>query len=195
MLSSLRYEVLCRSAVTPMKDEAELLAGARRLDSRALAAIHDRYYPDLYRYVQYRTNDSGVAEDISSEVFMRLLDGLHAGRPPRSLRAWLFGVANHMVADHFRRAARRVEVALPENLPAGQDHDPEAAAGESQRLQDVRHALTQLTEDQQEVLALRFGEGRSLEQTAAELDKSVNAVKQLQFRAVAALRRRLEGSV
>jgi RNA polymerase sigma-70 factor (ECF subfamily) len=166
-------------------DEATLLARARDLDPRALANIHDRYYPEIYRYALYRTGEAAAAEDIAGEVFLRLLNALHAGRPPQTtLRGWLFGVAGHLVADHFRRepAGR-----LPEALAAS--GSPAAEAEENLRRREVLAAVRRLTPDQQSVLALRFGDGATLEQTAEALGKSVNTVKQLQFRAVEALRR------
>lgn len=185
------WRMLFLPATFALEDE-DLLAAARRLDSRALAAIHDRFYPDLYRYVLYRTNDEIAADDLSSEVFMRLLDTLHAGRSPDSLRAWLFGVAAHLVADHFRRQSRRPQAELPDDLPAP-DPGLDSQITLTMTMTAVRLALQQLTEEQQQVLALRFGEGRSVADTAALMNKSVTAVKQLQFRAVAALRRIMEG--
>ena len=165
-------------------DESKLLLGARALDVRALSRIHDRYYAELYRYAYYRTGVDKVAEDIASEVFLRLLDGLHSGRSPQTtLRGWLFGVASHLVADHFRSEA---SLALPQIMD---DHDsPQAEAEKNIRHHEVRHAIRTLTEEQQEVLALRFGEGFSVEETARVMKKSVPAVKSLQFRAVEALR-------
>jgi RNA polymerase sigma-70 factor (ECF subfamily) len=177
---------------TAAKDDAGLLAAARRLDSRALAAIHDRYYPDLYRYLLYRTNDPPAAEDLTSEVFMRFLDALHTGKRLDHLPAWLFGVAGHLAADHFRRQARRPQVELVDEMMAS-GIGPEALAENNQRAAAVRQALSQLTDEQQQVLALRFGQGHSIDMAAGAMQKSATAVKQLQFRAIAALRRRLEG--
>jgi RNA polymerase sigma-70 factor (ECF subfamily) len=174
-------------------EDEELLAAARRLDSRALAAIHDRYYGDLYRFLLYRTGDAHTAEDLSSEVFMRLLDSLHKGRAPDSLRAWLFGVASHLTADHFRRQSRRPQSELNDELPAPEP-GLDSEISNLFTAQAVRQALQQLTQEQQQVLALRFSEGRSVADTATVMQKSVTAVKQLQFRAVAALRRLLETS-
>jgi RNA polymerase sigma-70 factor (ECF subfamily) len=141
----------------------------------------------------YRTNDQHAAEDLTSEVFVRFLDALHAGKAPDNLPAWLVGVAGHLAADHFRRQSRRPQVALAEELPAV-GAGPEDLAETALRSVAVRGALSQLTDEQQQVLALRFGEGRSIEQAAAAMQKSPTAIKQLQFRAVAALRRRLEGA-
>ncbi len=167
--------------------EAVLLARARELDSRALGEIHDRYYPELYRYALYRTGDAEAAADITSEVFLRLLDALHARRPPQTtLRGWLFGVASHLVADHFRAAPA---VPLVETLAA--DDSPAEEVERRLKRQQAQAAIRTLSEEQQQVLALRFGDGFSVEETAQALGKSVTAAKALQFRALEALRREL----
>lgn len=169
--------------------EAALLELARDLDSRALGQIHDEYYPVIYRYALYRVREAEAAADIAAEVFLRLLNALHAGRPPQTtLRGWLFGVAAHQVADYWR--GHRVPVELSEDLPDGH-----SVAGEVEdRLQrgEVRRALRRLTEEQQQVLALRFGDGFSVEESATVMGKSVTAIKALQFRALEALRRHLD---
>jgi len=173
---------------TSLDAEAALLARASDLDPHALSQIHDELYPEIYRYALYRVGDAEVAADIAAEVFLRLLNTLHAGRPPRTtLRGWLFGVAAHLVADHWR--ARHVPLALPDDLPDGR-----SVAGEVEaKLQrgDVQAAMRRLTEDQQQILALRFGDGFSVEDSASVMGKSVTAVKALQFRALETLRRHL----
>ena len=167
--------------------QTALLKRVRKRDLRALGEIHDRYYPALYRYALFRLGDDAAAQDVASEVFLRLLDALRAGRPPQtSLGGWLFGVAAHLVVDHFRRAPRE-SVPLSEAMLS---HASPTAEAENNILhRQLRAAIRQLTVEQQAVLALRFGDGCSLEQTAEALSKSVNAVKALQFRATEALRR------
>lgn len=174
-------------ATQPVPTETELLTQARKLDARALGQIHDQYYPELYRFALYRTDDAETAQDIVSEVFVRLLDALHTGRAPQTtLRGWLFGVASHLVADHFRR---KPVMPLADEFIAHESTSAEAEA----RLQKqaVRRAMQSLTLEQQDVLGLRFGDGFSVEQTAEALSKSVTAVKAQQFRAMEALRRAL----
>jgi RNA polymerase sigma-70 factor (ECF subfamily) len=171
----------------PPDPEAALLARARDLDSRALALIHDQYYPVLYRFALYRLGEPEAAADVAAEVFVRLLDALHAGRSPQtSLRGWLFGVASHLVADHFRRKpAAPLSEALADGMSVAGEVEARLARGA------VLAELRRLTDEQQQVLALRFGDGFSVEETAATLGKSLTAVKALQFRAVDALRRAL----
>jgi RNA polymerase sigma-70 factor (ECF subfamily) len=182
-----------RGAVTPMLnfDEQSALDGAQKLNSKVIGAIYDKYFPEVYRYVRYRLNDQYLAEDIASDVFVRLLQALQNKRGPQSnLKAWLLATASHIVTDHIRRMYRRPTEVLPEDVI-----DPASApSDEYDRREDVRNfqqAFSQLTSDQQHVLSLRFGEGYSLEETASLLKKNVNAVKALQFRALAALQRNI----
>ncbi len=165
------------------------LDGLRSLDSQAVAAVYDRYYPDVYRFVRYRLNDETTAEDIASEVFIRLLEAVKSGHAPQtSLKAWLLGTASHIVTDHFRKSYRRPTDELPETLP-DERPDPVLDVEQRERERHLKAAMSKLTDEQQTVLSLRFGQGYSLEETAAFLKKNINAVKQLQFRALAALNR------
>lgn len=170
------------------------LARAKKQDMQSLTALHDQLYPLVYRYVSYRLEDEQAREDIVSETFVRLLDVLHRpGQNVQDVRAWLIGTAAHLVSDHYRRQYRRPESGLEqhEDLPDGQ-HTPEHAAEQNQARSEVHRALKKLTGDQQHVLALRFSQEFSLEETARLMKKSVNAVKVLQFRALAALRRAMD---
>ncbi|MDD1751315.1 MAG: sigma-70 family RNA polymerase sigma factor [Methanothrix sp.] len=169
-----------------------LLMRARRFDHVALAELHDQLYPVVYRYVRFRLDDDQTSEDISSEVFVRFLQALRQpGRPIEDARAWMLGTASNLVHDHYRLKYRRP-------LEYLDDHEslvsPQVTEGVVERrftMDELRVAMQQLTLDQQAVLALRFTQELSLEETAQIVGKSVNAVKVLQFRALAALRRLL----
>ena len=170
-------------------DEQNTSDGLQNLDSQAIAAVYDRYFPEVYRYVRYRVDDDALAEDIASDVFMRLLEASQKRQGPQtSLKGWLIATASNVANDHLRRRYRRPTEALSETMPdGGQSIAAEVDLREQNRA--VRTAYTQLTSDQQDVLALRFGQGYSLEETAALMRKKVNAVKALQFRALASLQR------
>lgn len=167
------------------------LDGVRKLDSQVIASVYDRYFPDVYRYVFYRLGIESLAEDIASDVFVRLLEAVKSRRGPKTnLRGWLLSTASNAVADHLRRAYRRPTEALSETMP-----DLAASLTDEidrrQQADSVRQAYAHLTPEQQNVLALRFGNGYSLEETATVMHKKVNAVKALQFRALAALQRQV----
>lgn len=170
-------------------DEQSALNGLQNLDSQAIGAIYDRYFAEVYRYVRYRIDDDAAAEDIASEVFLRLLEASQKRQGPQSsLKGWLIATASNAVNDYLRRLYRRPVESLSDLIPdhAAVVHD-EVDAREEQSA--VRAAIAQLTDQQQHVLALRFGQGYSLEETAQTMKKKVNAVKALQFRALAALQR------
>ncbi len=168
----------------------ETLSRAKRFDIATLAEIHDLYYPQVYRYVCYRLGENQVCEDIASEVFLRLLDALHRrGGPRQNLRGWLFGTASNLVNDHLRGLYRRQVESLDQGYEQSNGEQLERHYEQDWEQEQVRRAFQELTTEQQHVLALRFSEERSLEETARIMGKSLTAVKGLQFRAIAALRR------
>jgi RNA polymerase sigma-70 factor (ECF subfamily) len=170
----------------------DLFKQAQRLDPQALGQLHDLFYPVVYKYVSFRLQDQQLCEDISSEVFVRLLDAFHRrDRHIKDVKAWMIGIASNLVNDHYRQKYRRQMEDLKdfEELPA--QHSTESSVERSLTMEEIRWAMKELTPDQQHVLALRFSQDLSLEETASMVGKSINAVKVLQFRALAAMRRLL----
>jgi RNA polymerase sigma-70 factor (ECF subfamily) len=177
-------------SMTKFEEQREL-DGLRSFDPQVISTVYDRYFPDLYRFVFYRLNDEQVAEDIASDVFVRLLEAVKRKRGPQAnLKAWLFSTAANVIADHLRSAYRRPTDPLSESI-SDLVSSPADEIDHRQQTESVRQAYAQLTSEQQNVLALRFGDGYSLEETAAVMQKKVNAVKALQFRALAALQRHI----
>lgn len=178
-------------ATKPMSipDAHRELDGLQKLDPQVIGAVYDRYFPDVYRYILYRLGDSSLAEDIASDVFLRLIEAVKSRRgPTTNLKGWLISTASNAVADHLRRVYRRPTEELSDTMPdlASSLTDE---IDRRQNADSVRQAYAQLTLEQQNVLALRFGDGYSLEETANLMQKNVNAVKALQYRALASLQR------
>jgi RNA polymerase sigma-70 factor (ECF subfamily) len=165
----------------------------RRFDLATLAKVHDRYYPEVYRFVRYRLYDEQISEDIASEVFMRLLDALHKkGGPNKDVRSWLIGTASNLVNDHLRRQYRHRTETLSDDDRIPMPGSPEESLEANIQNLQLQQAIQKLTPEQQEVLALRFAGEYNLEQTALAMKKTINAVKALQFRAVEALKRLMD---
>ena len=172
-------------------NEPQALDGLQRLEPHAIGAIYDHYFSEIYRYVRYRINDDSIAEDIASDVFMRLLEAAQKRQGPRSsLKGWLIATASHAVNDHLRKHYRRPIEELSESM-ADEHASIHAEVDLREQHRIVRSAYAQLTPEQQHVLALRFGQGYSIEETAAHLNKNINAVKALQFRALGSLQRQI----
>jgi RNA polymerase sigma-70 factor, ECF subfamily len=174
-----------------VSDDQLLLNQAHRLNPEALAQIHDRYYGPIFRYIAFRLGNPDLAEDLTSEVFVRFLHALRQpSAPQNSLKGWLYGVASRIVADHFRQLYRHPEQQLLETA-ASPDDDPADSADQTITWQALGAALNELTADQRQALALRFGDELSIREAAQVMGKSEGSIKQLQARAVAALTRRL----
>jgi RNA polymerase sigma-70 factor (ECF subfamily) len=172
-------------------DELTLLDGVRRLDPAALEQAHDTYYPVIFRYISFRVGDQETAEDLTSDVFTRLLSSVRDHTAPQNtLRGWLYGVASRVVADYHRKSYRAEIVELTPAIES-KTPEPSEAVSNKQTLEALHAAMDDLTEDQQEVIALRFGYEMPIREVAKQMGKSEGAVKQLQARAVAALSRTL----
>ena len=173
-------------------DEERLIRRAKDGDGAAFKTIFDEHYPTIFRYVVYRVGTEETAEDLANEVFLRLVDGIdgftYTGRP---LIAWLYTIARNLVNDHHRRRGRARWVALDEGLEAATP-DPEERAALALDCGRLAQALEQITEDQRQVIVLRFLQGLDNHTVAQILDKSYGAVKALQHRGLAALRRQLD---
>jgi RNA polymerase sigma-70 factor (ECF subfamily) len=168
--------------------EVKWLQGARRLDEGALEAIYDAFSDELYRYA-YRLLGSVIsAEDLVAETFYRFLRALHAGGGPRlHLRAYLYRVAHNTAVDQ-RRHRRDDEIQLNPQAPL-ESHQPgpETQTEVAVECERVREALWNLTDDQRQVILLKYFQGMSNQEVGGVLNKSLGAVKSLQHRGLRAL--------
>lgn len=159
---------------------------AKKGDAEAFGQLYDHYVSTIYRYVYYRVGAHALAEDLTSETFLRALKSLSGFRwQGKDFGAWLVTIARNLVADHFKSGRFRLEVATGEILDCDSVSDgPEDDVLASLANETLIEALKRLGSEQQECLVLRFLQGFSVTETARALGKSDGAVKQLQLRAV-----------
>ena len=165
------------------------------LDQTALGQIYDSYYDRIYSYIYHRLGDASTAEDMAGEVFVRMLESVRDERAWRtSLTGWLYRIAHNLVIDHYRRRGRRDEMELDERLLSDDRTGvPKQSLEVLMTHQQLHAALVYLTEEQQEVVILKFVEDLSNGEIADIMGKTEGAVKALQHRALTTLRRVLEG--
>jgi RNA polymerase sigma-70 factor (ECF subfamily) len=198
--------------------EQKLLEKARFFNPDALAEIYDSLSPGIYGYAMRLLGDPCLAEDCVAETFVRYIKALQAGGGPNDhIKAYLYRVAHNWITDQYRRqpppalsldaektlsGAEDWGQAAPDsgrgaarNSLAGEGGSATSArpvenrAEQNLERRQVRLALRLLTPEQRQVIALRFLEGWEVGEVAACLQKPEGAVKSLQHRAVAALRR------
>ncbi len=168
--------------------EDHLLTRARQGEQDAILRIYESYFSPIYQYIRLRVGDAPLAEDIASDVFVKMVVAFKSHNAPRqSLRGWLFKVARNEINVHYGKVKKFPTTTLEDWVPAS-DEDAEARFLRSLSTERARNALGMLAADQQEVLILRFGQALDLQATADIMGKSVSAIKSLQFRAVNTLR-------
>jgi RNA polymerase sigma-70 factor, ECF subfamily len=176
-----------------MDDETldRLVAEAQRGNTAAFGRIFDEFGGPIYRFIASRVNSPSDAEDLTQLVFVKALEAL----PRYEARGipfggWLFRLARNAIIDQSR--TRRDHLSLVTVVTrATEEAGPEAMATLRDDLERVARALTDLTDDQREVIELRFFAGLSVYEAAAAMGRQEGTVRGLQFRAIAALRRSL----
>lgn len=170
-------------------DDVHDLARARAGDEEAIVAIYRRYFDPVYQFCRLRVGDAQTAQDLAGEVFVKFVKSLRGETAPHSsLRGWIFRVARNLVYDYYGRAEELPVETLDQWLTTDASTDPEVQAIRTIEIERARQAIQMLAPAQQEVLLLRFDQQLSLQETADIMDKQVNAIKALQFRAVNTLR-------
>jgi RNA polymerase sigma-70 factor, ECF subfamily len=171
----------------------EIVARAQAGDADAFGELYDRYVDLIYRYIYYRVGSQALAEDLTSETFLRALRRITTFTwQGRDIGAWFVTIARNLVADHFKSGRYRLEVATSDMLDADRaEEGPENAVLDSISNGALLEAVKQLGSEQQECIVLRFLQGLSVAETALAMGKNDGAIKALQYRAVRALGRLL----
>ena len=171
--------------------DIDLVKRAQDGDIHAVGALYDRHQRRIFRYVWARTGSVQTAEDLTGEVFSRMLQGLSTykmtGVP---FAAWLYRMAHNLIVDHYRKENHQPVVPLEqaEDVQAAEWESPMVVVERRLTAERVQQALTQLDPSQQKVVVLRFLVGMSLKDVASTLDKTVAAIKSLQHRGLMVLR-------
>ena len=172
----------------------DIVSRAQQGQSTAFEGLYDRFHAGIYRYVYFKVGNSTEAEDLTEEVFLRLLESINTFRwQGRPFSAWLYRIARNLVVDHFRKKGRErgipldtaIDISDPASVDMAAQADVKMAMGR------VREAMTDLTDLQREVISLRFAGGLSVIETAEAVGRKQNAVKALQHAGIKKLRRLL----
>ncbi len=181
-----------RKKIISKQEERELIKRAKECDSSAFARLYEHYYQDIYNYIYYRVPDASLAEDMTSEVFIKVLESIDSftfrGFP---FSSWLFRIARNLMIDYYRSHPEPVELPLEAGVLLAEEAPSDVFERELTQ-QQLAQALSNLTEDQQQVVILRFVDRLSNTDVAQVLGKSEGAIKSLQYRALSSLNRVLE---
>ena len=179
-----------REAEAEPLETSELVRRAQNGDLSAIRELYLRHHEQIYRFIWSRVHDPAQADDLTGEVFLRMVASLSSYQD-RALpfRAWLYRIARNLVIDDYRKDQNQVSVPLQSVTEDLVDAEtPEKITELKLKFERVQQMLESLASDQREVVELRFLAGLSLNEVALTVDKSVLAVKGLQHRGLASLR-------
>lgn len=173
-----------------LQNELAVIREAGLGNKKALATLYQTHKVAIYTYVYYRVEgNAAVADDLTAEVFGRMVAKIQTfnqnGKP---LLAWLYTIARNLISDHYRKEQQRDD-GLSRYDSYSTNHDPEFSAQLTLDTQRMLCALKKITAEQQEVVILRFIEGRNVAETAEIMGKRIGAVKTLSRRALASMQR------
>jgi len=174
----------------PERDRVNALVTlAQQGDAEAFGLVYDRYVDQIYRYLYYRVGSHALAEDLTSETFLRALRRIDSFTyTGKDIGAWFTTIARNLVTDHVKSSRFKLEVSTADMLDADRGDDGiETQVIERLRDAALLDAVRQLKPEQQECIVLRFLQGLSVAETSGVMGRSEGAVKQLQLRAVRAL--------
>lgn len=163
-----------------------LVTAAQAGDGEAFGALYDRYVDGVFRFIYYRVHDRTLAEDFTSETFLRALRRISDVRyQGRDIGAWFITIARNIVFDHAKSARFRLEITTDE-LVDEQDgaSGPEALALTALTNEVLLRGVDRLGDEQRECVVLRFLQGLSVAETAEVMGKNEGSIKALQHRAV-----------
>ena len=171
-----------------------LVKKAQEGDQSSFALLYERFFDQIFRYVSFKTGSPTEAEDITGEVFVRMIESIHRfkwqGHP---FSSWLFRIAHNLIVDYFRRNGKKALVPLggaADNLQSAQV-DVDSRIDVELAMEEIRRAMAALTDLQRDVISMRFAGGLSVAETARAIGKKDNAVKALQHAGLKKLRKTL----
>jgi RNA polymerase sigma-70 factor (ECF subfamily) len=176
----------------PLQDEENLVRRAQQKDSEAFAQLYEAYFDKIYRYIVMRIRNEMEAEDMTQQVFMKMLQSISSYKA-RGLpfSSWIYRIAHNLVVDHLRQQNKKATVNI-EGIPLPDTgEDPQQIIEQQVDVEDLKKATQKLTQSQQEVLSLRFTGELSIAECAEIMGKNEGAIKALQHSAVVALRKAL----
>jgi RNA polymerase sigma-70 factor (ECF subfamily) len=176
-----------------------LVQRAQSGDAEAFGELYDRYVDQVYRYIVYRVATPQLAEDLTSETFLRALRRIGSFTwQGRDVGAWFVTIARNLIADHYKSGRYRLELTVDDVSDSGAapvQAGPEAEVLDAMQNKVLLEAVKQLNAEQQECIVLRFLQGLSVSETAQIMGKNDGAIKALQYRAIRTLGRLLPEGV
>jgi len=167
----------------------EIVKAAKQGDERAFSRLYEYYISPIFRFIYFRVKDYTEAEDLTQIVFLRAWDALPNYLQKKTpFSSWLYTIAKNAIIDYWRKKKDWQISDLTQETIKDDKRPVDDLIEEEEDFRTLRDAIGLLTEDQQEVIILKFIEGLSNKEIAKIIGKKEEAIRQLQSRAIKALK-------
>lgn len=176
-------------------NEERLAKKAKRGDSEAFGKLYDKYVVKIYRFVLFKVNSKFEAEDITQQVFLKTWQNIRSYKTKRGAKfsSWLYHIARNSVIDHYRTSKNQTSLEdIKHDTQFAAPPDFDEAIDRSDKLGEVKKSIAILTEDEKDVVIMKFVEEFSNKEVGDVLDKSQGAVRVIQHRALKKLKRHFD---
>ncbi len=181
----------CSAQAPELSRQAEIeLVAAVLQDPSAFRKLYERYVSPVYRYLYSFVGNQADAEDLTSQVFLKALEDLGKFRNQGGFQAWLFTIARSRAMDAYRQKRRELPLDAAE-LPS-HEPDPLATAIHREEIERMQKRISALSEDEQELIRLRFVAGLGFAEIGGVLKRSEGAVKKALYRLLDQLGEQME---
>jgi RNA polymerase sigma-70 factor (ECF subfamily) len=173
-----------------MSIEKDVVSRAIKGDGGAFAQLYEEYFDKVYRYIYLRLGNQAEVEDLTQEVFVKVLEAIGSYKwRDLPFAAWLFRIARNHMIDHLRKEGKVEKVTWDDNTADVEEPNPASVAERRIESEELRDNIRRLSPAQRVVISLRFGSGLSVAEVAKVLGKSPGTVKALQHNGVVALKK------
>lgn len=187
-MNTTTYNLSAGKPLEPVVNETTLVRLAQQGDREMFSRLYEAYVSRIYRYVYFRVPEEALAEDITSQVFLKVwekLDTYQAGHSP--FMAWIYRIAHNTVIDYYRTRKAAISIEDAREVELSHYDDVDEKLDSQLQSQELRAALEGLTKDQQQVLLMKFVGGMSTTEIARKMRKQEGAVRALQMRGLQGL--------
>ena len=168
-----------------------LVERAAEGDVEAYGELYSIYLNRIYRYVFHQVRDKMIAEDITEEVFVKAWKAIDSCRGrEKTFLPWLYRIAQNHVIDNLRRSKKQTSIEME---TVGELGSPQLEVEGDLERQELLGVIARLPQNQRQVIILKFIEGLDNPEIASIMGKSQGAIRVLQTRALARLRKYLGG--
>ncbi|PIR05030.1 MAG: hypothetical protein COV57_01355 [Candidatus Liptonbacteria bacterium CG11_big_fil_rev_8_21_14_0_20_35_14] len=171
-----------------IESEHKLIQQAKQGESSAFGVLYDNYHEKIFRFVYFKVSHKEEAEDLTHQVFLNAWKNIRNYKDQNlPFSSWLYRIAKNKVIDYYRLKKNNTSLdSIKDSLH--DDYNIELATEEILNLENIRNAIKELNEDQQDVLIMRFIEDLPIKEVATSLGKTESAVKLIQLRAIKKLK-------